>query len=115
MKPTDPRSAYRLARILEILEDWDHDQKALTERLGMSDPRSIAKYLDHLRTERKIHTCGWTPRGVNGHAWPILRFGPGINKRRPKAPPHAEYQRAWKLRKGIRKASPANPFEALFK
>jgi hypothetical protein len=119
MKPTDSRSAFRLARILDILLEGDLDTKQLAERLCMADPRQVAKYLRHLRKSNKLHISGWRPPGVNGHRWPIWRFGGGANKPKPAPKTAAEVMRDYWRRqgRGLPKDPPhvACPFGALFK
>jgi hypothetical protein len=119
MKPTDSRSAYRLERILDMLIDEDLDQKQITEKLCMTDPRKVATYLDYLKLERQAHVCGWREPGANGHRWPVYRYGKGQNKRKPKPKTNAELMRAYWRRKGRAScqdhAPRACPFGVLFK
>lgn len=118
MKPTDSRSAYRLQRILELLLEQDLDQKQLTQRLYMADPRQIPKYVDYLRGKHKVHVCGWRPPGPNGHRWPIWRLGRGVSVPKPEAKSQAQVMRDYWRRKGrgtpMPPLPPACPFGALF-
>jgi hypothetical protein len=118
MKPTFSTSIHRMNCILDILLDQDLDQKQLTDRLCMQDPRAVAKYVDHLRSEQKVHICGWRPAKVNGHRWPVYRFGKGQNKRKPKPKTPAQLMREYWTRKGKGHRDPvpvACPFGVLFK
>ncbi len=116
MKPTDSRSAYRLKRILDLLLEQDLDQKQLTERLCMADPRQIPKYVDYLRDKNKVHVCGWRPAGSNGHRWPIWRLGKGVSVPKPAPKTPAELMRGYWRRRGRASVQPvaACPFGTLF-
>jgi hypothetical protein len=118
MTPTDSRSAYRIERILDMLIEQDLDQLQITQRLCMSDPRNVGRYLDYLKSEQEIHICDWRPPKSNGHRWAVYRIGKGRNKRKPKPKTQTEVMRDYWRKKGRPSCQQpryvASPFEVLF-
>jgi hypothetical protein len=118
VKATDPRSAYRLQRILDLLLEQDLDQKQLATRLCMADPRQVPKYLNYLCGKNQAHVCGWRPSGPNGHRWPIWRLGKGVSVPKPAPKTNAQLMREhWKRQgrgRGKTVIPAACPFGALF-
>ena len=118
MKPTDSRSVHRLQLILDALLERDLDQKQLQKRVFLTDARSLIPYMKYLRGRNQAHVCGWREPGVNGHRWPIWRFGKGVNVPKPAPKTNAELMRVYWRKKG-RGTQPAplpvaSPFGALF-
>lgn len=100
MKPDHPISAHRMRRILELLLDHDLDQKQIAAALFITRPAGVKAYLVHLRRQRQVHVATWSPRGVNGHSWPVYRWGRGTNAPPPPVKPMSQVHREWRIRSG---------------
>lgn len=101
MNPAHPISAHRMQRIIDLLLDGDLDQKQISEKLHIATPYGVKAYLTYLRSKRKVHILRWRPRGVNGHSWPVYRWGSGPNAAPPPVKPHAIVLREWRKRQKV--------------
>jgi hypothetical protein len=93
----DCRTAYRLARIRELLQAGDMNIGQIATAIVMT--RNWTKpYVDHLIGQGEIHIAGWVCTNDKGPYTPILRFGQGKPARRPKQITNAEKQKRARAR-----------------
>lgn len=97
MNPKDPRSAYRIQRIQDLLAAGDHDQWQLAAKLFMSH-RNVREYMPYLLETNLAHIVDWHQNNGAGPYFPTLRAGRGISKPRPSAIPMHERKKAARAR-----------------